>query len=134
MQIRSSFKSPKPRMKAAMPSVALCLVLSSCFFVFFWIWFLLIRTPLMNSDREYVQGMAMSDILEACNTALTDQEVTDYFRPQDIKESIMPAVSGVSIYVSVFEVSRNNLYCHWDGINPAEVTRRQRLTPKDVEP
>ena len=134
MQDHYRFKPPEPHRKCAMPPEILILVLTGSFLMCFWIWFFLIRAPLTESDKEYVQVKAMSEILAVCNIALSDNDEIGYFRREDIKEIITPPVSGVSAYVSIFEVSRNNTHCHWDGINPARVTRPEVQRPKDLVP
>ncbi len=107
-----------------MRAEVLLVIVSGSFVICFWIWFLFFRTPHTDSEQEIVQGMAMSEILAACNAAYTDKTVSGYFRREDIKENKTPPENSVVLYASVLEVSRNNIFCLWDGINPARVTRR----------
>lgn len=102
------------------------LTISFLFIVCFWIWFLFIRQPVGNAEREEIEGRAITEILTACNATIPPDGVSVKFRRQDITMRKISPVNGVSPLVSMLEVSRNGFVCDWDGIGPAQISRARR--------
>jgi hypothetical protein len=98
------------------------LVLCALFVIGFWIWFLFLRAPVIDIEKEAIQSRAIGEILAACNAAGAVKGIAEIFRPEDILTNITPPLEGVSAFVTTLGVSRNGINCHWDGINPARVT------------
>jgi len=115
-----------PRESSSFRPQIFFLALSSLFIVFFWIWFLFFRTPVVDTERDAIQSRGVEEILSECNASVAMYGLDARFRRQDIATRKSAPVEGVSPLVSMLEVSRDGLVCHWDGIGPAKISRVRR--------
>lgn len=101
----------------------LFVLVSLIFIAGFWIWFIFMRVPDEEVEKELIEGRASGEIVAACNAATAAAGVSEPFRPEDVKTRKRPLAAGVAAFVSTLEVSRNGVACQWDGVNPARVFR-----------
>lgn len=132
MQDHSSPGDQDARSNNRMRPEILFIALTSMFLICFWIWFLFLRPPAVNSFKQLIQNKAIKEILSACNEALISEGGMEYFRQEDIEVNPYQTVEGVSPFVTTLRASRNGLACRWDGVNPVIVTRND--SPKPPNP
>ncbi len=96
--------------------------LTTLFLILFWIWFFLLRSPVVEPAKQAIQNRAIEEILSACNDAIVVDGGGEYFRREDIEINIGQQVEGVSPFVRTLEASHNGLVCRWDGVNPVILT------------
>ena len=110
------------------------LAISSLFVLCFWIWFLLLRSPVVDVEKDAIEGRAIGEMLAACNAATTIEGIGEIFRKDDVKTNNTRLQEGVSAFVTILEISRNGLACHWDGVHPAQLTHHGLNRTQSVDP
>jgi hypothetical protein len=91
----------------------------------FWIWFLFIRESSDSTSSALIVRKAKTDIVDACNRALTIEGRRDRFVIEDVRATNLNrsnVEAGVNTLVSILDVSHGNLHCRWGGEGAAQIS------------